>query len=64
MESIKDSLLIKEHWPDVEVVIFYIDIRAFGKGFEELYLRSREEKVQVKLKKILIPKISLLLLKI
>jgi len=45
MESIKDSLLIKEHWPEVEVVIFYIDIRAFGKGFEELYLRSREQKV-------------------
>ncbi|MFX1456147.1 MAG: hydrogenase iron-sulfur subunit [Promethearchaeota archaeon] len=43
MESIKDSLLIKEHWPDVEVVIFFIDIRAFGKGFEELYKRSREE---------------------
>ncbi|MBY8985344.1 MAG: hydrogenase iron-sulfur subunit [Candidatus Lokiarchaeota archaeon] len=45
MESIKDSLLIKEHWPDVEVVIFFIDIRAFGKGFEELYKRSREEGV-------------------
>jgi len=45
MESIKNSLLIKEHWPEVEVVIFYIDIRAFGKGFEELYLRSRKERV-------------------
>lgn len=45
METIKDSLLIKEHWPDVEVVIFYIDIRAFGKGFEELYTRSRKENV-------------------
>ncbi|MFX1275925.1 MAG: hydrogenase iron-sulfur subunit [Promethearchaeota archaeon] len=45
MESIKDSLLIKEHWPDVEVAIFYVDIRAFGKGFEELYLRSREQGV-------------------
>jgi heterodisulfide reductase subunit A len=43
MESIKDSLLIKEHWPNVEVVIFFIDIRAFGKGFEELYKRSRQE---------------------
>lgn len=43
MESIKNSLLIKEHWPDVEVTIFYIDIRAFGKGFEELYTRSRKE---------------------
>ncbi|TFG26349.1 MAG: hydrogenase iron-sulfur subunit [Promethearchaeota archaeon] len=45
MESIKDSLLIKEHWPDVEVTIFFIDIRAFGKGFEELYTRSRKEGV-------------------
>ena len=45
MESIKNSLLIKEHWPDVEVTIFFIDIRAFGKGFEELYSRSREESV-------------------
>jgi len=45
MESIKDSLLIKEHWPDIEVTIFFIDIRAFGKGFEELYSRSREEGV-------------------
>ncbi|MFX1599834.1 MAG: hydrogenase iron-sulfur subunit, partial [Promethearchaeota archaeon] len=45
MESIKDSLLIKEHWPNVEVTIFFIDIRAFGKGFEELYSRSREEGV-------------------
>ncbi|MBY9013279.1 MAG: hydrogenase iron-sulfur subunit, partial [Candidatus Lokiarchaeota archaeon] len=45
MESIKDSLLIKEHWPDVEVTIFFIDIRAFGKGFEELYSRAREEGV-------------------
>jgi len=45
MESIKNSLLIKEHWPEVEVVIFYIDIRAFGKGFEELYLRSRKASV-------------------
>jgi heterodisulfide reductase subunit A len=45
MESIKDSLLIKEHWPDVDISVFYMDIRAFGKGFEELYTRSREEAV-------------------
>jgi heterodisulfide reductase subunit A len=45
MESIKDSLLIKEHWPDVDVSIYFMDIRAFGKGFEELYTRSREQGV-------------------
>jgi heterodisulfide reductase subunit A len=46
MESIKDTLLIKEHWPEVEVSVFFIDIRAFGKGFEELYTRSRREGVK------------------
>ena len=43
MNSIKLALLIKEHEPEAEVVIFYIDIRALGKGFEELYTRAREE---------------------
>jgi len=46
MESIKNALLIKEHWPDVAVTIFYMDIRAFGKGFEELYRRSRQEGIR------------------
>jgi len=46
MESIKNALLIKEHWPEVTVTIFYMDIRAFGKGFEELYRRSRQEGIR------------------
>ncbi|GAI93638.1 unnamed protein product, partial [marine sediment metagenome] len=41
----KDSLLIKEHHPDAEIYVFYIDIRAFGKGFEDLFRRSKEEGV-------------------
>ncbi len=45
MNTIKDSLLIKEHWPDVEVHVFYVDIRALGKGFEDLYRRAKEEGV-------------------
>lgn len=46
METVKSTLLIKEHWPDTAITVFYIDIRAFGKGFEELYYRSREEEVR------------------
>jgi len=45
METIKDALLIKEHWPETQIVVFYTDIRAFGKGFEDLYQRAREEGV-------------------
>jgi heterodisulfide reductase subunit A len=42
MNTIKDSLLIKEHWPDTEIYVFYVDIRAYGKGFEDLYQRARK----------------------
>ena len=42
MNAIKDSLIIREHFPKAKIDIFYIDIRAFGKGFEELYRRSQE----------------------
>jgi heterodisulfide reductase subunit A len=45
MNSIKSSLVLKEHYPDMEVKVFYIDIRAFGKGFEDLYTRSRRQGV-------------------
>jgi heterodisulfide reductase subunit A len=41
MNTIKAALLIKDHWPDVDVKVFYIDIRAFGKGFEDMYKRSK-----------------------
>jgi len=46
MNTIKSTLVLKEHDPDCEVKVFYIDIRAFGKGFEDLYSRSRRLGVQ------------------
>jgi len=42
MNTVKDSLLLKDHYPDIEVKVFYMDIRAFGKGFEDLFMRSKE----------------------
>jgi heterodisulfide reductase subunit A len=42
MNTVKDSLLINEHYPDTEMYVFYMDLRAFGKGFEDLLRRSRE----------------------
>lgn len=43
MYAIKEAIMAKEHDPDVEVYIFYMDIRAFGKGFEEFYKRAINE---------------------
>ncbi len=46
METIKDSLLIKEHWPNVAIDVYYMDVRAFGKGFEDLYKRAKAEGIR------------------
>ncbi|MFQ5815868.1 MAG: FAD-dependent oxidoreductase [Candidatus Hydrothermarchaeaceae archaeon] len=43
MYATKEGILIKEHEPDTDVTIFYIDIRAFGKGYEEFYNRAHSE---------------------
>jgi len=41
--SIKDAVLIKEHVPEARVNIFYIDMRAFGRGFQEFINRAKTE---------------------
>ncbi|MDH5437603.1 MAG: CoB--CoM heterodisulfide reductase iron-sulfur subunit A family protein [Candidatus Bathyarchaeota archaeon] len=41
--SAKDAVLVKEHHPDAHVRIFYIDLRAFGRGFQEFINRARSE---------------------
>lgn len=42
MNTVKQTLQIAEHYPEAQSTVFYTDIRAFGKGFEDLYRRSRE----------------------
>jgi heterodisulfide reductase subunit A len=46
MNTVKDTLLLCDHYPGIEAKVFYMDLRAFGKGFEDLYMRSREEGVK------------------
>ncbi len=41
--AVKDAVLIKEHAPNSLVTIFYIDMRAFGKGFQEFVNRAKSE---------------------
>jgi heterodisulfide reductase subunit A len=43
MYSTKHALLYKHRVPDGQPYIFYIDIRAGGKGYEEFYHRASEE---------------------
>jgi heterodisulfide reductase subunit A len=43
MYSLKFSHLVLEKLPDADVYQFFIDMRSFGKGYEEFYERIREE---------------------
>ena len=45
MYSLKFAHLVREKVPDAKCYEFYIDMRAFGKGYEEFYERIHEEGV-------------------
>jgi heterodisulfide reductase subunit A len=46
MNTIKSAQYLRDSYPDTEVTVFYMDLRAYGKGFEELLMRSRENGVR------------------
>ncbi len=43
MYAAKEAIMAKEHEPDTDVHIFMMDMRAFGKGYEEYYRRAQEK---------------------
>ncbi len=43
MYTAKHAIMLKEHDPDVQCYVFYIDIRAGGKDFEEFARRAQDE---------------------
>lgn len=43
MYTAKHAMLVREKYPDVDVDIFYIDVRTPGKNFDEFYRRAAEE---------------------
>ncbi|MBY9008221.1 MAG: CoB--CoM heterodisulfide reductase iron-sulfur subunit A family protein [Candidatus Lokiarchaeota archaeon] len=46
MISIKNTKLIKQHYPDSEITVAYVDIRAAGKDYEEYFTASRKEGIR------------------
>jgi heterodisulfide reductase subunit A len=42
MYTLKEAVLIKQSAPEVDVHIFYMDMRAFGKGFHRYYQEAEE----------------------
>ncbi|MDY7080606.1 MAG: FAD-dependent oxidoreductase [Chloroflexota bacterium] len=43
MYATKEAVIAKEHDPNVEPTIFYMDVRSFGKGFESYIERAEQE---------------------
>jgi heterodisulfide reductase subunit A len=43
MYTAKHALLLKEHNPDAQAYVFYIDIRAAGKNYEEFVKKVQDE---------------------
>ncbi|WDP91959.1 MAG: CoB--CoM heterodisulfide reductase iron-sulfur subunit A family protein [Desulfobacter sp.] len=43
MYAIKQAIIAKEHDPDLECTIFYMDMRTHGKGFEACFNEAREK---------------------
>jgi heterodisulfide reductase subunit A len=47
MYSLKFAHLLREKLPDSEINEYYIDIRAYGKGYEQFYNRIKKEGVNL-----------------
>jgi heterodisulfide reductase subunit A len=45
MYTAKHAHLVRDAFPDARITIFYMDVRAFGKGYEEFYDRVKHERV-------------------
>ena len=42
MYAIKNAILLKQAYPDMDITVYYIDIRTPSKGYEEFYDRARK----------------------
>ncbi|HEY74158.1 MAG: hypothetical protein DRJ03_04420 [Chloroflexi bacterium] len=45
MYTAKHAHLVRDKVPDANITVFYMDVRAFGKGYEEFYDRVKQEQV-------------------
>jgi len=43
MYTAKHAILVKDKYPDIDVNVFYIDVRTPGKNFDEFYRRAAED---------------------
>jgi heterodisulfide reductase subunit A len=45
MYTAKQAHMVRDKIPDADLTVYYTDVRAFGKGFEEFYNRVQDENI-------------------
>jgi heterodisulfide reductase subunit A len=50
--AVKDAIVALEHEPDLEITIFFMDMRMYGKGLDAFYERARNAGVKFVLSRI------------
>src|SRR4030067_3312438 len=45
MYTAQKAHLVRDKIPDSNITVLYMDVRAFGKGFEEFYERVQKERI-------------------
>lgn len=43
MTAVKQAIEMKEHFPDARIYCFYMDLRLFGKKYEDFYINAQQE---------------------
>ena len=43
MTAVKQAIEMKEHFPDAQIYCFYMDLRLFGKKYEDFYINAQQE---------------------
>ena len=46
MYTAKQAHMVRDKYPDSKIAVYFTDVRAFGKGFEEFYNRVKDEDVE------------------
>ena len=43
--AIKQAIELKERFPDAQIYCFYMDLRLFGKKFEDFYIKAQKDQI-------------------
>jgi heterodisulfide reductase subunit A len=44
--AVKDAIVALEHEPDLDITIFFMDMRMYGKGLDEFYERAKNSNIR------------------